>query len=113
MWYIKIKNKHKETLIKSIFKTKQDAFNFMRANRYLASDVVLVNGDTHLISEDIKVSSLLKINKNESLTDYGTIDEITSYLVLIKKMDGSVMEFTKSRINKEYVKGIFLIQEAI
>lgn len=112
MWYIKIKNKQKETLIKSVFKTKQDAFNYMRANRYIASDVVLINGDIDLISDDIQVESLLKVNREDSVFDYGTIDEITNYLVLIKKVDGSIMEFTKGRINKEYVKGVFLIQKA-
>lgn len=113
MWYIKIKNKQKETLIKNIFKTKQDAFYFMKVNKYLASDVILINGDMDLISDDIQTKSTLKINLNDSINEYGTIEEITNYLVLVKKNDGSIAEFTKGRINKEYVTGRFHIQNAI
>lgn len=112
MWYIKIKNKQKEILVKSIFKTKQDAFNFIKINKYIASDVVLINGDTDLVSDDIKTMSTLKLNLEDSIKNYGIIDEITSYLVLVKKSDGSIAEFTKGRINKEFITGRFNIQKA-
>lgn len=109
MWFIKIKENKEETLIKRIFKTKQDAFNFIKNNNYCFSDSTFINGETNLVSDDIKIDAFLQVNVDDKVIDYGFIHEITDYLVLIKKKNGNTAEFTKSRINKEYVTGVFNI----
>lgn len=111
MWIIKIENKTTNKLIKNTFKTKQEAFKYIKNNmiEYQGSDISLINGDIDLISENIKKESTLEIKNNDTITYYGIIDEISDYLVIVKKPDGSFAEFTKSRINKEYIDGRFKI----
>ena len=112
MWYIRLKNECDSTLIRNIFHNKQDAFkhirNTMKLNSY--SDVDLINGDLELVSPNIVEQSLLQIVEGNKTLNYGIIDEITNYLVMIKKDDGSIVEFTKNRLNKEFVLGNFKIQ---
>lgn len=112
MWFITYNDSNSNNAyIEKIFNSKIDAFKFTKdflyGKNYL--EVLINNGDTTLISPDIKVGACLKIHLDNETINYGIISDISDYLVSVEKSNCDVVEFTKSRINKEYIKGTFTV----
>lgn len=113
MWFITFdSNKSKAELVKSVFRNRLDAFKYIHLNLNNAncySNVSVKNGEVNLVSEKIKTGAALQVIDAENTIDYGVIDEITNYLIIVKKLDNSVVELTKNRVNKEVLLGNFKV----
>lgn len=112
MWFISYNDdKSKTTYVKKIFNNKTDAHKYAicdlkDTNTY---NISIHNGDTELVSQDISNGVCLKRLVENRLVDYGTICDISGYLIMIEKPNGDISEFTKARVNKEFIKGNFCI----
>lgn len=112
MWFITFNDSESNSkYINNTFHNRIDAFKYIQKhlNNNHYSNVAVKNADTQLISTNIQEGSLLQIHTESSDVNYGIIEDISDYLVFIKKLDGSTAELTKSRINKEYISGKFKI----
>lgn len=112
MWFITYDDSHSNRkFVDKIFHNKMDAFKFtnehLRGQSY--SQILINNGDVTLISPNIKIGASLKLKSDGSISTYGVINDISEYLVSIAKPDGDIVEFTKSRINKEYINGVLSV----
>lgn len=113
MWFISYNNSQYEyCYVKKTFEHKADAFKYINStlNKNIISNIHVNNGDSNLITPTITEGVSLLVCENNTIYEYGIIHEITDYLVNIRKLNGDIVEFTKSRINKEFIKGRFLIK---
>lgn len=112
MWFISYKNSQNEhCYVKKIFENRVDAFKHINSalNKNIVSNISVNNGDNYLITPLVKEGVCLSVYQNNSVKEYGIVEEITDYLVSIRKFNGDIVEFTKGRINREFIKGRFLI----
>lgn len=113
MWFVSYNNSQNEhCYVKKTFAHKSDAIKYINSNfnKNIVSNISIKNGDNTLISPIITEGVILSILENNIITEYGIIQEITDYLVSIQKCNDDIVEFTKDRINKEFIKGRFLIK---
>lgn len=112
MWFITYDDlNNNNNFVNKVFNNRMDAFKF--SNEFLKgknhSRILINNGDITLISPNIVIGASLKLKSNNKLSTYGVVSDISEYLVSIIKPDGDVVEFTKSRINKEYINGTLVV----
>ena len=114
MWFITYDNANAiDNYVETIFTNRLDAFKYIQSklNDSTCTNITVKNGDTSLISPCISVGATLQITTNGEKITYGIIDDISDYLVMIKKTNGHVVELTKARINKELILGTFAISK--
>lgn len=112
MWFITYNDlNNNRNFVNKAFYNRMDAFKFSK--EYLKgrshSQILINNGDVTLISSNIKIGASLKLKSSDKICTYGTVSDISEYLVSITKPDGDIVEFTKSRINREYIKGTLYV----
>lgn len=112
MWFISYNNsKNEYCYINKKFEHKLDAIKYIHStvNKNVVSNIIIHNGDSSLITPILIEGAHLLVSQNNIITEYGIVQEITDYLVSIKKSNGDIVEFTKSRINIEIIQGRFII----
>lgn len=115
MWYIRYKDTHDNIqTVPQIFNYKNEAYTQLK--EYLNKDkykhLEILNIDTEFALPDLQVGSKLYFNNINNGDIYGEVIEIHDYLVCIDKSNSNnIVELTKSRLNKEYIKGNLIIKE--
>lgn len=108
MWFISYKDsKNKDCFVNKIFENRLDAFKYINTilNKTLVSNICVNNGDVQLVNPFIKEGTQIQLYQGNILKNYGVIEDISDHLVFIRKFNGDISEFTKGKINREYIKG--------
>lgn len=108
MWIISYEDKELNTLyVNQVFKRKTDAYIHIKTkidrNKY--SNVQLINAYTELIPDKLEIDQAIAFKNIREGQHYGEVAKITDHLVFIRNQQGVLVELTKARINKEYLKG--------
>lgn len=104
-----------DNVINTIFSNKNDAIKYSKA--YLEYDVDIsciefINLEKDLIFNDISTGDVIYINNADKKKQYyGTISDISNYLVDLEDIGGNSVTFTKARINKEILRENFFIEQ--
>lgn len=112
MWFISYNNsKNEPCYVKKIFENRVDAFKYinMVLNKNDVSNISVNNGDNSLITPLIKEGICLSLYQDNVVKNYGIIEEVSDYLVFVRKFNGDIIEFTKGRINKEFIRGKMIV----
>lgn len=113
MWFISYNNsKNEPCYVEKIFENRVDAFKYINVilNKNVVSNISVNNGDSNLITPLIKEGMCLSLYQNKEVKHYGIVEEISDYLVFIRKFNGDIAEFTKGRINKEFIRGKLFVE---